>query len=93
MFCYLPVRKHEVLQEHVYRRVLVFQYEHCFDYQLFKFRMHRTNKFFVHLYYADIVDGHYIVNVDSMIYVVVHDNPWCYWFLPNNTNLFLDYFH
>ena len=44
-------------------------------------------------FYVNIVDGCYIVNFDNMIFVVVNDNPWWHWLLPENANCALDYFH
>ena len=43
-------------------------------------------------YYGDIVDAHYIMSVDEMTSVGVHDNPLWFRLLPVNDNSVLEYF-
>ena len=43
-------------------------------------------------YSSDNVEGHYIVNVDKMTCVVVHNNPWGHWLIPMNSNCVMDFF-
>ena len=38
--------------------------------------MNYTKKHFVQFYFTNIVDVNYVVEVDNMISVVVHNNPW-----------------
>ena len=46
----------------------------------------------VKFYPDDIVYGNYIVKVDEMTFVVVHDNPWWHWLLPMKINSIVDHF-
>ena len=73
-------------------RLLVFHYE-CYSGGLvFRFHIYLMKKTFVQFYYSDIFDGCYIVNIDEMIYVVVHDNPWWDWLLNVKYDWVLGYF-
>ena len=70
----------------------VFHYECYFDYPHFTFHtVYRKNNF-VQFYHENTFDFHYKVQVYNVISVVVHNNHWWNWMLPQNPNSVLSLF-
>ena len=45
------------------------------------------------LYHDDTVGVHYNMQVDNVMYVVVHNNHWFHWIFSENANYVMDYLH
>ena len=82
----ISVQEQNEQQEHILWGWLVLNYECYFYDQLYPFHMNDRKNNFMYFYHDYNVDVTYNVQVDNVIYAIVHDNNWWHWMIPENYN-------